>query len=301
MRLRTIVATAALLVPALFGPALAAEIDTARGPVDVVDVPERVAVYDIAAIDTLDLLGIRPAGIPDRLYLPELAHLAADAEVVGTLFEPDLEALNALAPDLVIVGLRSSPMVEATSRVAPTIDMTIEGTDLLAAARRRLAAYGALFHREQEAARAAAAFDAAIGRTRAAIAGKGRGLVVLVNGPKISVYGPNSRFGWIHTDLGLPPAVDLAGTAVHGEAVSFEFIRQADPDWLVVLDRTVATGEGAASAAGTLDNELVAATTAWREGQVVYLPPADVYIAAGGIAATTRVLAALEHGFSRAP
>lgn len=282
--------------------AWAMEVATARGPVRVDGAPGRIAVFDIAAVDTLARLGIRPDGLPDRLYVSDLDALAARAARVGTIHEPDLEALSALGPDLVIVGGRSSPWLDQVRRVAPAIDMTIDGRDLLAQALARLASYGALFGRQAEADADAAELDAAVLRARDAIRGKGTGLIVMANGPKVSAYGAGSRFGWIHTDLGLPPAVpELNGAAVHGEAVSFEFIRKADPDWLLVLDRAVAIGEAGAKAGSTLANELVAQTSAARQGRIVHLPPADVYIAAGGITATLRALARIEAAFRAVP
>ena len=90
-----------------------------------------------------------------------------------------------------------------------------------------------------------------------AIAGKGKGLIILTNGPKISAYGQGARFGWIHGELGLPEAVENIETTAHGEAISFEFIHQADPDWLLVLDRAAAIGAEAQGAQATLDNPLV--------------------------------------------
>ncbi|MBN9030683.1 MAG: siderophore ABC transporter substrate-binding protein [Rhizobiales bacterium] len=278
--------------------AFAVEIATARGPVEIAATPRRIAVYDIAALDTLERLGIHPAGIPDKLYVPELEAVKRDAVSVGTLFEPDLEALSALAPDLVIVGSRSAGRAEMTAKVAPTIDMTIDGNDLIGQARARLAAYGALFGKQAEADTAIAGLDVAVQAAKAAINGKGKGLIVMTNGPKVSTYGPGSRFGWLHSVLGLPPAVPTIDAATHGEAVSFEFIRDANPDWLLVLDRAAAVGSSEQGAKVTLDNELVAETTAWKKGQVIYLPPADFYIAAGGVQAVERVLATITRGFA---
>lgn len=292
------VVLAALLLPV--ASACAVEIATAKGPVTVESQPKTVAVFDIAAIDTLDHLGIKPAGVPAKLFVPQLEAATAGATVVGTLFEPDLEALNALAPDLVIVGGRSSPRAAATARIAPTIDMTMTGADLLAEAHARLAAYGALFGKADEATAAARKLDAAVAAATAAVKDKGTALIVMTNGPKISAYGLGSRFGWIHGALGLKPAVENVKSAIHGEAVSFEFVAKANPDWLIVLDRAAALGSAEQNARATLDNELVAGTTAWRKGQVVYLPAADFYVAAGGVQATTRVLAALTAAFSAA-
>lgn len=281
-------------------PASAMDVATAQGTVAVDGVPKTIAVYDMAALDTLDRLGIRPAGVPDKLYVPELEPIKAGATVVGTLFEPDLEALSALGPDLVIVGGRSAAKADVTAKVAPTIDMTIDGDDLFGQAKLRLEAYGDLFGKVEEAKAIAGELDAKLAAARAAVAGKGKALIVMTNGPKVSSYGPGSRFGWVHAALDLPPAIAEIETATHGETVSFEFIREANPDWLLVLDRAAAIGSSEQAARVTLDNELVAATTAWKKGQVVYLPAPDFYIAAGGVQSLERVLATITEAFSAA-
>lgn len=279
----------------------ATDISTATGIVAVETQPAKIAVFDIVALDTLDSLGIRPAGIPSNLYLPELEHLRETGTAVGDIFEPDLEALSELAPNLIIVGGRSSTQVEATSQVAPTIDMTMDGDDLLKQAKDRLSAYGALFARQEEAKAALAKLDAAVENARKAVSGKGTALIVMTNGPKISAYGPGSRFGWVHSSLDLPAAVPDVDAAIHGEAVSFEFVRKANPDWLLVLDRAAAIGADDQNAKTTLDNELVAETTAWKKGQVIYLPAGDFYIAAGGVQAMSRVFTAIADAYSNKP
>lgn len=296
MSLRTILATAALALSAVAAQAI--EIQTATGPIEVAKTPEKIAVFDLAAIDTLDRIGVTMAGLPEKLYVAEFERLKQGSEAVGDIFEPNLEALSALAPDLIILGGRSSTKVEAVSQVAQTIDMTLYGEDLIAQAKERLSTYGALFGKEKEAKKAAAEFDAKIAGAKAAIAGKGEGLIIMTNGPKVTAYGPGSRFGWVHAALDLPAAVSDVEAANHGEAVSFEFIAKANPDWLLVLDRAAAIGSGDQAAKATLDNELVAKTTAWQKGQVIYLPSAEFYIAAGGIQSTERVLSVITEAFT---
>lgn len=292
-------ASLSLLLLPVWGAA-AMEIATARGKVEIAASPQKVAVFDIAALDTLDSIGVKPAGVPVKLYVERLEHLKQGAETVGDIFEPDLEGLSALAPDLVIVGGRSSPKAEAVTQVAPVIDMTMDGDDLVGQAKERLAAYGLLFGRQEQAAKVAAGLDKALEATRSAIAGKGTGLIIMTNGPKITAYGPGSRFGWVHAALGLPPSIADVQAATHGEAVSFEFIAKANPDWLLVLDRAEAIGSGDQGARATLNNELVAGTTAWKKGQIVYLPSAEFYIAAGGVQSTHRVMETLEKAFAAA-
>ncbi|MFC7705879.1 siderophore ABC transporter substrate-binding protein [Plastorhodobacter daqingensis] len=273
----------AALAAALALPAFAADvtIQTAQGPVTLPQEPRTVAVFDIAAIDTLTALGVQPAGVPDNLYVTYLPEQLRDAAVIGTLFEPNLEALAGLAPDLIIVGGRSAGQAESLSRIAPVIDMTITGDELAQEALARLEAYGTLFAREEAADELARNFNDRLEEIRGLAADEGRALVVMTNGPKISAYGRGSRFGWMHAELGLAEAVDVDQEATHGEAISFEFVREANPDWLIVVDRAAAIGE-AESARETLNNALVAETTAWKQGNVVYPNPVNLYIAGGG-------------------
>jgi len=289
-------AAAGLLTAVLLSPALAADItiDTAQGPATAPAMPQKVAVLDLGALDSMAALGVVPAAVPDKLYLDHLQSLAGTATPVGTLQEPNLEALAAVGPDLIIVANRTAAKKNDVAQVAPAIDMTVDGANLIADAKARLSAFGTLFGKEDEAKALTEALDARLAAVADAGRGKGTALVVLTNGPKMSAYGKGSRFGWIHDVTGLPPAVDsIDPTANHGDAISHEFIAMADPDWLFVLDRGAAIGADQPSAQATLDNKLVQDTKAWKNGHVVYLPADNVYLAPGGYTALSETLDAL--------
>lgn len=275
----------------------AAEVDTYTGKSDVNENPGKVAVLDIAAIDTLAALEVPLAGVPENVYVDYLLEATKGAAAIGNLFEPDFEAINALSPDLVVVGGRSSKQFKAMSEMAPTIDMTI-WEDTVGQGLDRLAAYGTIFDKEAEADALKAAFMDKLAHTKAALDGKGTALIVLTNGPKISAYGAGGRFDWLHTKLGLEEAVKDVEHTAHGEAISFEFIKDANPDILIVIDRLAAIGRPGESAQTTLDNPLVAETTAWKNGDVVYLNAADIYIAGGGIQSMSRTLDAFLSAFT---
>ena len=110
----------------------------------------------------------------------------------------------------------------------------------------------------------------------------GSAMMLMINGGKISAHSPGSRFGFIYDVLGFKPATAFPETGKHGNAVSPEFIMEANPDWLFVLDRDSAIGrkEGE-SAQQVLDNPLVRKTNAWKKQQVVYLDSGSLYIAGG--------------------
>lgn len=256
--------------------------------------PQTVAVLDMAALDMLDALGVEGLMATSNTYLPYLEEYKGD---LGTLFEPDFEALNAAAPDLIIAGGRSSTQVDALSKIAPTIDMTMWGDDLLGQSRARLTAYGEIFDKADEAAELIAKLDAEVEATKAAIDGKGTALILLTNGGKISAYGAGGRYGWLHKELGLPEVIDGLEDTAHGESISFEFVREANPDWILVLDRVAAIGAEGESAQATLDNAIIADTTAAKEGHIVYLNAAGFYIASGGIQSTLDTLSIIKSAF----
>ena len=257
-------------------------IDTVRGDVDLPVNPHPIAVYDMTLMQDLAALGVPVDGLPDNLRLDNLT--AADtpeSKKIGTLFEPDMEALNEMQPKAILVGSRMAEKYDALSQMAPTLDLTLDTANIYESSKQRLADLGRLFGKADKAQALQKDIDAAIEKAKAASAGKGNGLVVLVNGNKISTYGADSRFGFIHTVFGIPAADSQIEEARHGQPVSFEYLQKINPDWLFVLDRTSAIGEEGDGADVVLDNPLVHQTTAWKNDNIVYLSP-DSYLAFGG-------------------
>lgn len=270
---------------------------TAAGQAVAPAKPQKVVALDLAAIDTLTALNVALAGRPDITPPAYLADDLANVPTVGTLFEPDFEALAAMAPELIVAGGRSQTQVKPLSAIAPTLDMTIDGEDLIGQANARIDAYGAIFDIKTEAEALKQALNTDITEARDAAQGKGDALIVLTNGGKISVYGASSRFGWLHHALNLPEAHPGLDAGSHGEAVSFEFVAETDPDWILVIDRGAAVGQGGEAAAATLDNPLIAGTKAGKAGNIVYLDGAAMYLAGGGVQSLRETLDTLTDAF----
>jgi iron complex transport system substrate-binding protein len=256
----------------------------AQGQTVLRGVPKTVLVLDFAALETLDALGIEVRGVPSTL-IP--AHLSKykDAKYIkiGTLFEPDYETINGAKADLIIVGGRSSPKYKELSRIAPAIDLTTDDAAFLASAYRNARALGQIFGKQDEIEARIAKITSDSRALREKARDAGRGLIILSTGGRISAYGPRSRFGILHSEFGILPAVEALDTAIHGQAISFELILKANPDWLFVLDRDVAIGQVGQPAAKLLSNPLVARTNAWKQERVVYLDSTRWYLIGGGI------------------
>ena len=269
---------------ALSTPVVAQEITVthAQGETTLPGIPEKVVSFDFAAIETLEAIGVDVAGLPGSNLPAHLEKYASDDYAkVGSLFEPDYEALAALEPDLIIVAGRSSGAYEELAKIAPTVDLSNDWADFYGSIQANADIVGQLFDKEAEIDALQAETDAKVDAAKTAAADAGKGLIVLTSGAEVSAYGPGSRFGFIHDTLGVTPVIEDVEAATHGDAISFEFILEANPDMLFVIDRDAATGSGAAAA--ILDNELVAETTAWKNDDVVYIDPVRAYIVNGGL------------------
>ena len=275
-------------------------VQTARGEAVVPKNPQNVAVYDLGALDTLTALGVPVGATVDKSMLPYLQGAFDKAQHVGTLFEPNYEALGAFKPQLIIIGSRTSKAAQQLNEIAPTIDMTADTKNLRTSAEERIDAYAQIFGKQAEADKLKADINQAFDAARTAAQGKGKGLVIIVSGGKLSAQSPTSRLGgWLHQDIGLPPVDANMKEGSHGMPISFEYIKEKNPDWLFVLDRSAAIGEEGKAAKDVLDNPLVAESTAWKKGQVVYLD-SSAYLAAGGAKQLQTVVNQAAEAFKKA-
>lgn len=256
----------------------------AQGETVLAQRPKKVFTLDLASLETLDAIGIEVAGVVGTHIPAHLAKYKDDKYLkIGSLFEPDYEAINAAAPDLIIVAARSSPKYRELSRIAPTIDLTTDDEAFLASSFRNARTLGRIFGKEAEVEAHIGEVEGAARAARENARDAGRGLILLATGGRLSAYGPQSRFGALHADFGVTPAVATLDKAIHGQGVSFELILKANPDWLFIVDRDAAIGQGGQPAAQLLDNALVARTNAWRTKQIVYLDSTRWYLIGGGL------------------
>ena len=227
----------------------------ATGQVEVPDAAARVVTFDMSVLDSLDTLGVPVVGLPKQ-NVPEFLAEYEDPQYadVGTLFEANLEAVNAADPDLILIAGRSSELKDELAPIAPVLDMTIDSSRLMADFERNARTLGTVFGKEADVEKRLADLNTAITETNGLAATAGRGLILLTNGNEATAYGPGSRFGIIHDVLGVRPAIPDVETATHGEAISFELVAQTDPDRLFVVDRDAATGNPA-NAQQVLDND----------------------------------------------
>lgn len=274
--------TGLLLATGFSAAALANEtvtIQHSSGETEVPVNPQKAVVIDWSTLDTLQQLGVTVQGTPSNTA-PELLKQYRDGDFIraGSLFEPDLEVLQNTQPDLIITGRRAQGQYAEVAKFGPTVDLTPDPKDLLGSLERNTRLLGQIYAREAEAEALISKLEASVQELRKLTAEQGNGLLVLTTGGRMAAFGSGTRFGMIHDVFGLPPAVDNLQVGRHGHSVSFEFLLEANPDWLFVMDRDAAIGREGVAAAQLMDNELVKATTAGQKGQIVYLDPVSWYL-----------------------
>lgn len=271
------------------GKAETLTIEHAQGKTEIPGNPQRVLVFDMSVLDTIEALGAGAAvvGVPTKSLPAHLKSYDNDKVAnIGTLKEPDYDAVSKADPDLIIVARRTTDALKELSKIAPTIDVTPGSEqDFMTefAASEKLIAQ--VFGKTDQAEQKLTALNTRIAALKPRAEKAGTGLILMTVGGKITAYGPGSRFGIIHDALGVPAAdKNIKSENSHGESVNFEYIAKTNPDWLYVVDRDAATGaEGGKAAAEVLDNALVKQTKAWSQGQVVYLDPVRWYVLSAGL------------------
>ena len=261
------------------------------GETPVTTNPQKVVVFDYGILDALDSLGVNvtgvvQSGLPD--YLTKYA--GEEYSSIGTLKEPDMEAIFALTPDLIIISGRQADYYEELNKIAPTIHLGIDNADYLGSFKNNMDILGQIFGKEKEVSSKVEEIEKAIAELNAKVTEKNiNGLITLANDGAFSVYGQESRFGIIHKEFGVTPVDTTIDAGTHGQKATFEYVAEKNPQYLFVVDRAAVTG-GNTSAKELFDNELVARTDAYKNDNIVYLDPTIWYTSVGGFTSTLKMV-----------
>lgn len=250
-------------------------------------VPEKVVVFDMAALDTINVLGNKDnvIGVPTS-SLPKYLDEFKDVESVGGIKEPDLEKINALNPDLIIISGRQQDMKKSLSAIAPTVYLEVDNDEAWESTITNIETLATIFEKTELAQEQIDSLNTERDELKAlAQDSKKNGLISLINEGSLSIYGPGSRFGIIYEGFGLIPADNNIEVSTHGQEVSYEYLLDINPDILFVVDRTQAIG-GDSEKNKVAENPLVKKTTAGKDNKVINLTSDVWYLSSGGIEAT---------------
>lgn len=270
------------------GSASTVQVTDLHGDVTVPAKAQRVVLADNRAFRIADDWGVDLVAAPVDL-MPKGLSYTTDKNVqnIGTHREPNLELLVSTRPDLVVLGQRFADQYEPVKKLVgdtPVVDTNLkENADLPTELKRHSTLLGKLFQHEQDATRLNQALDAAIAKAKGAYSKDQTVMGLITSGTDISYAAPSTgrSVGPFFPMLGLTPALQQTGKDnSHGDDISVEAIAKADPDWLIVLDRDAATGDGKVKSAKELitTSPALKNVTAVKRGNIFVLPD-NFYVA----------------------
>ncbi|HLS21401.1 MAG TPA: iron-siderophore ABC transporter substrate-binding protein [Paenalcaligenes sp.] len=228
----------------------ARQIDTAFGQVEVPVAAQRVVVLDEGALDTALSVGVQPiAALASRggqdvaNYLQE--YMVEPIEIVGTVREPNIEAIFRLRPDLILAsGETSEALYAKLSRIAPTI--VPNAADTFTDWRTNVRLFARALGKEKEIEQRFAQIDEQSQALKGLWSGPQTVSVVRWNPQGPILMSAQLFTGQLIRAAGLN-TIALAeelGNRPHSDTLSLENLAQVDADWLLLASLT-ADGEQA--------------------------------------------------------
>lgn len=249
--------------------------------------PQRVVALDMNEVDFLDQLGVSVAGMP-KDFVPHFLVKYKDApqvEDMGAIVQPNLERVHAAKPDLILITSLQAAHYKELSEIAPTIHFDVDYRDSqvkhIEVIKDHLVTLGKIFGKEDIARQKSAELDAKVEEARRTTQNRPEtALIVMHNNGAFSSFGVQSRYGFVFNALGVRSANPVVETGLHGQPVSSEFIQQANPDVIYIVDRTAVMERRQGLNAESLGNPLLRQTDAWKNGRVVFVDSEAWYVTA---------------------
>nr|WP_034559181.1 siderophore ABC transporter substrate-binding protein [Carnobacterium gallinarum] len=264
-----------------------------NGEVEVPKNPQRVVVFDMGMLDTINALGEgdKVVGVAKDNLPKYLSKFKEDKfESAGGIKEPDFEKINSLKPDLIIISGRQSDALEELQKIAPTLYLSTDSSDIWNSIQKNVSTIGTIFDKSDDAKKQLDTLSDKIATVNKKASGSDvKTLTVLLNEGSLSAYGKGSRFAILNDVFGFKLADETIKSSTHGQSVTYEYILEKDPDVLFVIDRTKAIG-GDTSKNGLTDNELVQKTKAAKNDKIVMLSSDIWYLSGGGLESTKLML-----------
>ena len=214
----------------------------AMGETSVERAPERVVTLDTGELDTMVELGIKPVGVVDYGADGLPAYFEAKdiegVEVIGTIDEPNLEAIARLRPDLIVSSkLRHEKLYGQLSQIAPTVFAERPGV----AWKQNFELFAQAMGREREAGETVRRYEQRVEALNATLPVPRPAVSVtrIMADGNIRLYQRANFLGLLLSDLGFPrPAPQNVDD--FAAQVSLEQLDQADGDAIIlaVFDAT---------------------------------------------------------------
>lgn len=251
------------------------------GQTEVPATPQKTVVLDLPLLDIMHALDVPVAAVSTGRFTGRFEQYGQDSvPKVGSMFEPDLDAIRAIDPDLIIAGRRSTKAYPTVVDIAPAINLAFDQQNLVDSVMQTTRTLASLYGREDVAEPLLERLDASVKELQEKTAKAGKGLLVFTTSGKLISQGPESRFGVLFNDFGVQPAMTDFPEG-KGVGLTAETLQSLNPDWIYVIDRDASLGRDGTPAQQLLEEAQVGQTSAGKNGRIVYLDPFNWYMLDG--------------------
>ena len=253
--------------------------------------PKKIVVFDLGVADTIRELGFvdHIVGMPLKTLPKYLKDLPSSIQPTGSMVEPDIEAIAALEPDLIIASGRTIKYLDQLKEIAPTVIFSVDQKDYWNSVSKNIRLVASLFGKEAEtkAEEEIKSLEASIKKV-ADVNEKStnKTLTLMLNEGKMSAFGADSRFAFLYQSLKFKGTDAKIEDSRHGQEMSFEGIKEINPDTIILLNRTLAIGGDNSNADTVLNNALFKETNAVKNNRVIQLTSDLWYLSGGGLQST---------------
>lgn len=264
------------------------------GETTVEQAPKRVVVIGFGALDAVTSFGIDPVAVSKTEFMPKyLTKYNSDQYIdAGSLFEPDFEKIYSAKPDLIIIGPRAEKSYDELKKIAPTFVFGARyNTDYWQRTQQEWHKLGKIFDVEPKVDAEIAHLDKQFKSVHDYNQSHPtNALVVMASGGNISTFGTYSRFATIFNEFDFKTAASVEKTGPHGDLISYEYIRDKNPDNLFIIDRDKLVNPNDSHTHKNFENKLVQATKAYKDGHMYYLDINAWYLSISGVRATEQMI-----------
>lgn len=259
--------------------------------------PQKIVTLDAASLDILSNLGVADRVVGTTTPEAYLEEYVVDATNVGNAKSFDVEAIMELEPEVIFMAGRGSDFYDTLAEIAPVVRLTVSGS-VVEGTYENAQTIASLFGLEEEMEAKLGAYDERIEALQA-IAKDKNAIIGMCTSGSFNLLGNDGRCSIIGNEIGFNNVgVDAnVDTSAHGNEASFEFVVNANPEYIFVLDRDKAVNtDGAQLAKDIMENDLIMSTDAYKNGNMIIMEnPGVWYKAEGGFTALGIMLEDLEN------
>lgn len=259
------------------------------GETEVAKKPQKVVLFDFGVYDSMQKLGLgdKVVALPTAnapAYIK--GSIPASMENAGGMKQPDLAKIAQLKPDLIVITGRQGKSYDELSKIAPTINLGSDSKHYIESVKANLGVIGELYGNQKAVDEQLVQLDKTItdAQKKAADSNK-KVLVLLHNDGKLIPNNQAVVYNVVKAQRAELPIEDNADKSKR-RVVDSKTIAQANPDVILIVDRSEAIG------AGKLDKTVfedtnIQETKAYKDGKITYLQSDLWYLSGGGLVSLT--------------